>query len=85
MRAITLPEDYAIVLQQVDEIGEEDFTALAESLRYDRKRLAHIVQALRNKGLISVTRRGSWIRLSTKGRQLIAYLWPESRMGPSMA
>lgn len=85
MHAIILPEDYALVLQQVDEIGEEDFTTLAETLRFDRKRLTHIVQALRNKGLISVTGRGSWIRLSAKGRQLIAYLWPEAHMGPSMA
>ena len=85
MHVIELPEDYAIVLQQVDEIGEEDFTALAETLRFDRKRLAHIVQALRNKGLISMTGRGSWIRVSAKGRQLIAYLWPESGMHPSAA
>lgn len=38
MKTIELPEDYALVLQQVDENGEEDFTNLAESLKFDRRR-----------------------------------------------
>ena len=86
MHAIELPQDYALVLQQVDEDGEEDFGMLAETLQLDRKRLAHIIQALRHKGLIAMTRHRDhdpWIRLSTKGRQLIRYLWPESAFGPA--
>lgn len=86
MHRINLPDDYALVLQQVGEDGTEDFANLAETLRYDRKRLVHIIQALQHKGLVLVTfdgQRDSWIRLSTKGRQLMRYLWPESGLQPA--
>jgi hypothetical protein len=86
MHKVELPEEYALVLQQVEESGEEDFETLAESLRFDRKRLAHIVQALHHKGLIYLNRtayQDAWIRLSAKGRQLTAYLWPESGLPAS--
>ena len=84
MQQLTLPHDYALVLQTVHESGEEDFAGLAESLHVDRGRLTHIVENLRHKGLIYFTRpsRGTddvWIRLSTKGRKFMAALWPESR------
>jgi predicted transcriptional regulator len=52
MHKIQLPEDYALVLQQVEESGSEDFSILAESLRIERSRLSHIVKALQHKGLI---------------------------------
>jgi DNA-binding MarR family transcriptional regulator len=80
MHKIELPSDYALVLQQVDENGAENFTNLAESLRFDRARLAHILRALRNKGLIVTQGMGEdvWIRLSAKGRQLSAYVWPQA-------
>jgi len=83
MHAIELPEEYALVLQQVNESGEEDFNTLVESMRFDRKRLAHIVQALRHKGLIMMSQnaRDPLIRLSAKGRRLMRYVWPESSMG----
>jgi len=79
MHKIEIPEDYAIVLQQVDESGAEDFSSLAESLRFDRARLAHIVRALQHKGLIVTQGFGedAWIRLSTKGRQLMNSVWPQ--------
>lgn len=83
MRTIQLPSDYALVLQQVKESGEEDIETLAENLRLDRKRLAHIIQALHHKGLIYFSRtayQSSIIRLSTKGKQLIQYVWPEANM-----
>lgn len=88
MHAIELPEDYALVLQQVNENGEEDIETLAEYLRLDRKRLAHIIEALHNKGLIYFSRgryqyQSSLIRLSGKGRQLMTYVWPESGLSPS--
>lgn len=86
MHAKKLPEDYAIVLQQVKESGGEDFVTLAESLRFDPKRLMHIVQALQHKGLVYIRRNGyqeSWIRLSAKGRRLMTYLWPESGLQAS--
>lgn len=87
MKSIKLPEDYALVLQQVGESGEENLDMLAESLRVDRRRLAHIVQSLHHKGLIyfADTYQEPWIRLSTKGRQLVRYIWPETERGLGMA
>jgi len=83
MKTARLPEDYALVLQQVEESGEEEFDALAETMRFDRGRLTHIVQALRSKGLIAFNQHGSsaWIRLTSKGKQLMRYVWPESAPG----
>jgi len=80
MSALEMPADYALVLQQVVESGEEDFTNLAESLSLDRKRLSHIVHALQHKGLVQVrlAQRDIWIKLSARGRRLVATVWPES-------
>lgn len=82
MHVRTMPEDYALVLQQVDESGEEDLTTLAESLRLDKTRLSHIVESLRNKGLVSIeySAHDIYVRLSTKGKKLIEMLWPEARL-----
>jgi DNA-binding MarR family transcriptional regulator len=89
MQHLELPRDYALVLQTVHENGEEDFANLAETLRFDRQRLAHIVEALRHKGLIYLNRSSrtgsdAWIRVSAKGRKCIGTIWPESNSG-SMA
>lgn len=86
MQHIELPRDYALVLQTVHESGEEDFANLAETLRFDRQRLAHIIEALRHKGLIYLSRPKSiglggsdaWIRLSSKGRKFMTTIWPEA-------
>ena len=86
MHIRSLPADYALVLQQVEESGEEDFTTLAESLRLDRPRLAHIVEALQHKGLLVLSRSSyadTWIRLSSKGRHFLQYMWPESGLQPN--
>jgi len=82
MRIKEMPEDFALVLQQVDEVGEEDLTTLAESLCLDNARLSHIISSLRNKGLVRVshTAQDTWISLSTRGRKLIELLWPEANM-----
>jgi len=82
MRTIELPTDYALVLQQVHADGEEDFTNLAETLSYDRRRLSHIVQALQHKGLIVVSwgRSDGWISLSKRGRRLVETLWSPATM-----
>jgi predicted transcriptional regulator len=88
MHTIELPEDYALVLQQVNENGEEDIETLAEYMRVDRKRLAHIIQALHHKGLIYFSRdryQSSLIRLSGKGKQFMTYIWPESGLMPGTA
>lgn len=81
-KATELPEEYAIVLQQIDEDGGEEFNDLVETLHFERSRLTHIVKALQHKGLISLKgngERGFWIQLSRKGERLMGYLWPESR------
>lgn len=80
MKAIELPGDYALVMQQIKDSGEEDFTNLAETLQFDRPRLLHIIRGLQHKGLIRITRASSeiWLRLSTKGQRLMGFMWPES-------
>jgi DNA-binding MarR family transcriptional regulator len=80
MHKINLPFEYAIVLQQVDQAGEEDFITLAEALYLDKARLSHILKALKHKGLIRVNRRAqeTWISLSARGQRLIAQLIPEA-------
>lgn len=85
MKTVHLPADYALVLQQIEENGEDDFVNLAESLRIERSRMSHILESLQHKGLIRISRaaHGTWIRLSTRGRRLAQTLWPES--GPQAA
>jgi DNA-binding MarR family transcriptional regulator len=86
MKTQELPTEYALVLQQIEEDGEDDFTNLAETLSFDRPRLAHIIESLQHKGLIKTESDGQrdfWIRLSNKGEQLMQYLWPESGLQPS--
>ncbi|HUS26670.1 MAG TPA: hypothetical protein VMY99_04970 [Nevskiaceae bacterium] len=77
MKTATINQDFALVLQHIKESGEEDLTGLSESLRFDRRRLGHIVQALQHKGLIVVSR-DAWIRLSRKGQRVIRFYWPEA-------
>lgn len=81
MKRIQLPQDQALVLQQINEFGEEDFTGLAETLRIGRTKLAEIIQILHHKRLILVRRSSYaevWVRLSTKGKDLMGKMWPES-------
>ena len=86
MHAIEMPTDYALVLQQIQESGQEDFANLSETLHIRRNRLSHIVDALRHKGLVRLThdyRSDVWIELSSKGKRLAQYLWPESIASPA--
>lgn len=82
MRTVELPTDYALVLQQVHADGEEDFTNLAETLSYDRRRLSHIISALQHKGLVTINWQHSegWISLSNRGRRLVETLWAPQTM-----
>jgi hypothetical protein len=82
MKKIELPNDYALVLQQVHESGEEDFAGLADSLRFTPGRLAYILQDLAQKHLI-VSRNagyGIWVRLSARGKRFMHTMWPESAL-----
>lgn len=86
MKRIQLPEDQALVLQQINEVGEEDFTGLAQGMRFGRAKLAEIIQVLHRKRLIVVRRSAYaevWVRLSAKGRGFITTLWPESAAMPA--
>jgi predicted transcriptional regulator len=75
MKKIEINEDSALVLQQIEESGEEDFDNLNESLRFGRPYLAHVLQNLQHKGLITI--RGHWIRLSAKGKKTTELIWPK--------
>jgi DNA-binding MarR family transcriptional regulator len=79
MKSIQLTEDYALVMQQIEEDGEEDFENLAETLRFDRGRLMNIISSLQHKGLLIVryTQSGIWLKLSHKGKKLSGLIWPE--------
>jgi DNA-binding MarR family transcriptional regulator len=83
MHAQQLPLDYAMVLQQIHEVEGDGFDDLAENLRIERGRLAHIIHALHHKGLVrlegAASSRELWVTLSAKGRRLMTYLWPEAR------
>lgn len=76
MRKIEINEDSALVLQQIEEVGEEDFDSLNESLRFGPPYLWHILQNLHHKGLIKI--RGSWISLSSKGKKTTELIWPKT-------
>lgn len=80
MQTINLPEEYALILQQIDENGQEDFDNLARSLRLARRRVIHIVTALQRKGLVRLTTEAAYgplIELSRQGKRLIKHLWSE--------
>lgn len=75
-----LPVDYALVLQQVSEDGQNELDVLSETLNIRRSRLMHIVGSLRKKGLILIERSNmgdAWIRLSSRGRKVTRQIWPE--------
>lgn len=85
MHITSMPEDYALVLQQIQESGQEDITNLSESLSIRRSRLLHVISALRHKGLIRITydyHSDLWVELSSKGRRLVTMLWPEAGLRP---
>jgi predicted transcriptional regulator len=77
MKKVELDEDSALVLQVIEESGEEDFDSLNESLRFGRSYLAHVLDNLAHKGLINS--HGSWITLSGKGKRTTGLIWPESQ------
>ncbi len=81
MKTINLPEEYALIMQQIAESGQEDFDNLSQSLHMARRRVVHIVSSLQHKGLVQLTQEtayGPLIELSRSGKRLIHYLWPSS-------
>lgn len=79
---IDLSNEDAMVLQQISESGEEDIVSLSRTLGMKRGRVMASLESLRRKGLIVVQRTASdwWVRVSSRGKQLSHYVWPEMPM-----
>lgn len=77
--SIQLTNDEALVLQQVYEDVEADISMLSYQLGMKRRTIMAILQDLRHKHLVAVSRGYAelWVNVSSKGRQLIRYMWPE--------
>jgi DNA-binding MarR family transcriptional regulator len=83
---ITLSNDDAMVLQIISESGEEDIISLEQALGMKRGRVMAIIESLRSKGLISVQRTAGdwWVSVSSKGKQLTSFVWPEMTSSPAL-
>lgn len=81
---ITLSHEDALVLQQISELGEEDVIGLERALSMNRSRVLASIESLRRKGLITVERIAGdwWVHLSTKGKKLTHFMWPEFAPAP---
>ena len=44
MRTKQIPLDYALVLQEISEAGEEDIATLSDTMRLSKDRLLHIIK-----------------------------------------
>lgn len=77
---VKLTTNEAIVLQQVNEDGEDDIRTLASQLGMSRTSLYSTIERLKHKGLVAMNNSldDLWIRLTRKGQQLVHYVWPES-------
>lgn len=77
-KTINLPTDYALVLQQIQEDGEDDIMTLSHALSLNQHRVTHIVRSLQHKGFVQIY--GDMrVVLSRKGKKIVSYLWPESK------
>lgn len=79
MKKIELQEDQALVIQVVNQAGEDNVEELIETLSFDRSSLLNILQNLQHKGLIVFNRTSYdlYVRLSSKGKKTVNLLWPE--------
>lgn len=78
-QTIELTSDEAIILQQIEEAGEEDVRGLVYSLRMTHQQVVAILERLKHKGLIRIHARYGdwWVRVSVHGKRTLAMLWPE--------
>lgn len=79
MKLAKFNRDQALLLQIIEESGEEDVENLVASLRFDRSQLFNNLISLQRKGLIRVksTGYGTVASLSRKGHKTARLLWPE--------
>ncbi|TXG77671.1 hypothetical protein E6P97_01310 [Patescibacteria group bacterium] len=83
-----LPFDYALVLQQINEDGQDELAVLGETLNIRRSRMLHIVTSLRKKGLLLIEQNSwgdAWVRLSAKGKKIVSQLWPDAQLKPVLS
>lgn len=84
---VNLSNEDALVLQQISESGEEDVVSLSEGLGMKSSRVRASIESLRRKGLVTVQRTASdwWVQVSTKGKELTRYVWPETSLSMSFS
>jgi Mn-dependent DtxR family transcriptional regulator len=76
-KAVNLPVEYILVLQEINDDEHENVANLSHSLRISYKRMLHIIRELQHKGLIQFSDYMS-VKLSRKGDRLLKQLWPSS-------
>ena len=77
----TLTTNEALVLQQVYEDGGDDAAILAAQMGIPRRTTMHVLADLRRKGLMAIDQAygDAWVRLTTRGKQLVQRIWPEAQ------
>lgn len=80
MKKLRFNEDQALIIQIIEEFGEEDLDNLAMSLHFDHHRLLEIMKSLQRKGFVKLrsTGYGTAASLSRKGYAAARLLWPEA-------
>ena len=78
---VTLTTNEALVLQQVYEDGGDDAAILAAQMGMPRRTTMHVLADLRRKGLMAIDQAygDAWVRLTTRGKQLVQRIWPEAQ------
>lgn len=78
-KIVNLTTTEALVLQQIYEDVEDDLPTLSRQLRLSRHYAATVVASLKRKGLLVVTDHYHqlWIKLSTRGKYMVRYVWPQ--------
>ena len=77
----TLTANGALLLQQVYEDGGDDAVKLAAQMGMPRRTAMHVLADLRRKGLMAIDQAygDAWVRLTTRGKQLVQRIWPEAQ------
>ena len=77
----TLTTNEALVLQQVYEDGGDEAAMLAAQMVMPRRTAMHVLADLRRKGLMAIDQAygDAWVRLTTRGKQLVQRIWPEAQ------
>ena len=78
---INLTTNEALVLQQVYEDGGDEATMLAAQMGMPRRTAMHVLVDLRRKGLMAIDQAygDAWVRLTTRGKQLVQRIWLEAQ------